>query len=61
MWLKSISNQFHGMPINGNIYTKERLSLAVYSWTIPNQRNIRQIDRNCHLEFLTIRTVRLST
>ena len=43
-------------------YAKEPISLAVDSLAILNQKNItRQIDRNCHLEFLTIRTVRLST
>ena len=30
MRLKSISNQFHGMPINGNIYQRTALSGSLF-------------------------------
>ena len=43
-------------------YAKEPISLAVDSLAILNQKNsTRQIDRNCHLELLTLRSLRLAT
>ena len=43
-------------------YAKEPISLAVDSLAILNQKNsIRQIDRNCHLELLILRRLRLAT
>ena len=43
-------------------YAKEPISLAVDSLAILNQKNsTRQIDRNCHLELLILRSLRLAT
>ena len=49
-------------PFRGKKYAKEPISLAVDSLAILNQKNsIRQIDRNCHLELLILRRLRLAT
>ena len=60
MWLKPFRISL--IPSVEKKYAKEPISLAVDSLAILNQKNsTRQIDRNCHLELLILRSRRLAT